>query len=97
MRCRPVSRRSDKGIYAFRESTYNRDDSGLAGGVLRSPCKVSSLETEGTVFQVSTTDADGVDALGSKLGACGLTTELELSLFAVVGALGTSLRALVAG
>ena len=78
-------------------ATYNRNDSGLASGVLRSPCKVSGFEAEGTVFHVPATDADGVDTLGSKFGACGLTTELKLSLFAVVGALSTGLRTLVAG
>lgn len=77
--------------------TYNRDDSGLAGGVLRSPCEVAGLKAKGTVLHVSTTGADRVNAFSTKLGAGGLATELEFSLLAVVGTLSTGLRALVAG
>jgi hypothetical protein len=47
------------------------------------------------VLEVAATDTDGVDTLGAELGGSGLATELELSLLAVVGALRTSLRALV--
>ena len=38
-----------------------------------------------------------MDALGTKLGVGGLTAELEFSLLAVVGALGTCVRTLVPG
>lgn len=80
-----------------RRSTYHTDEPGLAGDVLRSPSKVASIETEGTVLHISATNTDGVDTLGTKLGAGGLPTKLKFSLFAVVGALSTSLRAFVAG
>jgi hypothetical protein len=75
--------------------TYDTNQPGLAGDVLRTPCEVSGIETEGTVLDVTATDTDGVDTLGAELGGGGLTAELELSLLAVVGALRTSLRALV--
>lgn len=77
--------------------TYDRDDSGLAGGVLRCPCEVAGLKTKGTVLHISTTGADAMDALSTELGASGLATELEFSLLAIVGTLSTGLRALVAG
>jgi hypothetical protein len=48
------------------------------------------------LLDVSTTDTDGVDALSTELGVGWLTTELELSLLAVVGALSTGGRSLVA-
>lgn len=38
-----------------------------------------------------------MDTLGAEPGVGGLTTELELSLLAVVGALGTGRRTFVAG
>ena len=75
--------------------TYNTNQPRFAGDVLRSPGIVSGVKTESTVLDVSTTDTDSVDALRAELGGGGLTTELELSLLAVVGALGTGLRALV--
>lgn len=56
--------------------------------MLRGPSKVPRLETEGTELFVTTASADGVDTLGAELGQSGLTAELELSLFAVVSALG---------
>ena len=77
--------------------TYDANDSCFAGGGFRSPGEVARLETESTIFKVSTTDTDGVDTLGPELRASSLTTELEFSLLAVVGPLGTGFRALVAG
>ena len=65
--------------------------------MLASPSKVARVETEGTVLEVAPTNTDGVDPLGAELGVGGLTTELELSLLAVVGALGTCVRTLVPG
>jgi hypothetical protein len=41
------------------------------------------------VLDVSTTNADFVNALGSKLGVGRLTAQLKLSLLAIVSALGT--------
>lgn len=57
--------------------------------MLTRPCKVTRLQTKSAVLDISTTGADAVDPLGSKLGAGGLAAELEFSLLAVVGALGT--------
>lgn len=65
--------------------------------MLRSPCKVTGIETESAIFDVTATHAHRVDALGTKLGVGGLTTEFELSLLAIVGALSTGRRALVPG
>jgi len=90
----------DKGVcshkFVIRCVVNNRDNSCLAGGMLRSPCEVAALETESAVFQVSTTDADGVHPLGAELGAGWLTAELELSFLAIMGALSPGLRAFVA-
>lgn len=71
------------------------DDTGLAADGLASPGEVARVKTEGTVLDVATTDANVVDALGTELGVGGLTAELELSLLAVEGTLGTSGRSLV--
>jgi len=76
--------------------TYDADNSRLASNMLRSPCKVATLETEGPEFYVSTTNSDTMDALRADFGAGWLTAELELSLLAIVGALSTGLRTLVA-
>ena len=70
--------------------THDTDDTGLLGSVFASPSKVARVETEGTVLCVPTTGTDGVDTFGTELGVGRLTTELELALLAVVGALGTS-------
>jgi len=75
--------------------SYNRDDPGLVGGALRAPCKVAALQTQSPVLHVPSTNADRVHALRANLGAGRLPSKLELSLFAVMGALGTGLRAFV--
>jgi hypothetical protein len=67
----------------------------LAGDLLASPREVTSLQTKGTVLQVSTTDTNSVNAFGTKLSAGWLTAELELSLLAVMGALSPSGRTFV--
>lgn len=77
--------------------THNSENPGLACRVLAGPGEVTSLQTKGTELQVSSTDTDGVDALGAELGVGGLAAELELSLLAVVGALRTRGRTLVPG
>ena len=77
--------------------THDTDDTGLLGSVFASPSKVARVETEGTVLEVAPTNTDGVDPLGAELGVGGLTTELELSLLAVVGALSTRCRTFVSG
>lgn len=77
------------------------NDASLAGRVLGCPGKVARLKTESAVLEVAAAGADGVDPLGSELGHGGLTTELELSLLAVVGTLGSlwsqSRKAMVSG
>jgi hypothetical protein len=76
---------------------YNTDKPSLSCDMLRCPCEVTSVKTEGTVLGVTTANAHGVDTLCAKLGAGRLTTELEFSLLAVVGALGTGCRTFVPG
>ena len=82
---------------AKRANTYDTDNPRLAGDVLATPGKVARVETERTVLEAATADTDGVHTLGSKLGVGRLTAELELSLLAVVRALGTRVRTLVPG
>jgi len=65
------------------------------GGAFRTPCEVAALQTQSPVLHVPSTNADRVHTLRAKLGASGLPSKLELSLFAVVGALSTGLRAFV--
>ena len=77
--------------------THDSEDPGLAGGVFACPSEVTGLKTKSTVFQVSSTNTNGVDTLGAKLGARWLAAELEFSLLAVVGTLGPSMRTLVPG
>ena len=86
-------RRLDEGVrpdkLVVRGVVHDTDDTGLLGSVFASPSKVARVETEGTVLEVAPTNTDRVDPLGAELGVGGLTTELELSLLAVVGALST--------
>ena len=82
-------------MYAY--NAYDSENPSLASDMLAGPCKVTSLQTKGTVLQVSSTDTNGVNTLGTKLRVGWLTTELELSLLAVVGALGPSSRTFVPG
>ena len=101
-RCRPFGEKNNilskrillLSIYR-RPITHDTNDPRLAGDTLRSPGKVARVETEGAVLGVTTTGAHGVDTLRTELGVCGLATELELPLLAVVGALGTGRRTLV--
>lgn len=79
------------------KDAYNTDKPSLPRDMLRCPCEVTSVKTEGTVLGATTTNAHGMDALDSKLGVGRLTTELEFSLLAIVGALGTSCRTFVPG
>lgn len=58
----------------------DNDDTGLAGGTLGSPGKVTRVETKSAVLVVTTAGADGVDALGTDTGVGGLATKLEGSL-----------------
>jgi hypothetical protein len=73
------------------------DDTRLAGDSLASPRKVASVKTERAMLKVTTAGAHDMDTLGSsKLGVGRLATKFELALLAVVGALGSRCRSLVA-
>ena len=63
--------------------------------MLGGPGEVASVETESPILEVTATNAHGVDTLRTKFRVGGLTTELELSLLAVVGTLCTGCGALV--
>lgn len=65
--------------------------------MFRGPCEVTGVETEGSVLEVPTTYTNSMDALGAKLSVGRLAAELEFSLLAVVGALGTRCRSFVPG
>ena len=78
-------------------ATHDTDNSCLSGNMLRSPCKVTAIETKSSIFEVSSTDTDSVNALSTKSGVCRLATKLELSLLAVMGALCTRCGTLVTG
>lgn len=65
--------------------------------MLGGPGKVARVETESAILEVTATNAHGVNTLWAKPGVGGLTTELELSLLAVVGTLGTRRGAFVSG
>lgn len=56
------------------------NDTGLAGGALGGPGKVTAVETQGTVLVVTAAGADGVDALGTNTGLSRLATSLESAL-----------------
>lgn len=58
------------------------NDTGLAGDALGAPREVARVETKGTVLGVAATDTDGVNALGTDLGAGGLATSLPSTLLA---------------
>ena len=77
--------------------TYDSENPGLACCAFASPGEVAGLQAKRAELGVSSTDTDRVNALGAELGVGGLTTELELSLLAVVGALGTRGRTFVPG
>ncbi len=72
------------------------DNTGLTADGFRSPGEVTRIETEGTILDVTSTDTDGMDTLGTELGVSRLTAELELSLLTVEGTFGTSGRSLMA-
>ena len=75
----------------------NSNDTSLAGDGLGTPREVTGIQTHGTELAVTTTGTDLVDTLSTELGVGGLATQLELSLLAVLGALGSGSGALVAG
>lgn len=71
-----------------KHDTYDTDNPRLLCDMLRCPCKITRFKTEGTELCVATPCANGMDPLCTKLSVSWLTAEFELSLFAVVGALG---------
>ena len=79
------------------QSTHNTNDPRLASDMFAAPSEVTRVEPESTVLEVTTPDTNGVNPLRTELGVGGLTTELEFSLLAVVGALGTGVGAFVPG
>ena len=68
-------------------NTHNTNETSLASDVFRRPCEVPRLQTESSIFNITATSADGMDAFRAKPRISGLATELELPLFAVVCAL----------
>jgi hypothetical protein len=73
------------------------DDTGLAGDSFTTPGKVARIKTESTVFKVTTTGTDNVDALRScELGAGGLTAKFKLALLAIMSAFGSCCRSFMA-
>ena len=97
MRYRPLQRNiREKKLHQNNAwNTYHTDNSCLASDMLRCPCKVSALKAKCPVFHISTTNSDLVNALGPKFSVGWLTAKLKLSLLAIVGPLGTSLRTLM--
>ena len=75
---------------------HDINDTALAGDCLRSPREISSIQTKSAELAVSTTGADRVNALLTDLGHGRLAAQFELALLAVVCALGTGVRTLVA-
>ncbi len=56
------------------------DDTGFAGDTFGAPAEVARVETEGTVFGVSATDTDEMDALAANTSVGWLTALLECSV-----------------
>jgi hypothetical protein len=79
------------------KSTYNSNNSRLLRNMLRSPCKITRIKTEGTELGVTTPCAYSVHTFRAKLGVCWLTAELEFSFLTIVGALGTCCGTFVPG
>ena len=65
--------------------------------MLATPGKVSRIQPQRAELGVPTSHTDGMDPFRAELCVGGLTTELELSLLAVVGALSTRGRTFVPG
>jgi hypothetical protein len=73
------------------------DDSSFLGNTFRRPAEISRVESQGSEFAVSTTNTDFVDTFCADTGVCWLSTEFELSFFAVGGTLCTGGSTLMAG
>ena len=70
-----------------KHGTYNADNPGLLRYVLAPPGEVARLQSQSTVLDISAPGPDTVNTLGPQFCASWLTTELELSLLAVMGTL----------
>ena len=75
--------------------TDHTNEPGFLRDVFASPGEVTRLQSQGTVLRVSTSGPDGVNAFGPQFRVSWLTTELKLSLLAVVSALCPRGRTLV--
>lgn len=71
----------------MKHGTDNTDNPGLLRYVLAPPGKVTRLQSQSTVLDISTPGPDSVDTLRPQFCASWLTTELELSLLTVMGTL----------
>jgi hypothetical protein len=78
-------------------ATHDTDDPSLFRNMLASPREIARIEPESAVLGVAAPDAYRVYPLRAKLGVGGLTAKLELTLLAVVRALGSCRGALMAG
>ena len=63
--------------------------------MLATPGKVSRIQPQRAELGVPTSHTDGMDPLRAELCVRGLTTELEFSFLAVLGAVGSSMGAFV--
>jgi hypothetical protein len=75
--------------------TDDTDKPGLPRDVFASPGEVTRLQSQGTVLEVSTSRPDGVNTFGPQFCVSWLTTELKLSLLAVMSTLCPSGRTFV--
>ena len=73
----------------------NINDTGLASGAFGSPRKVSSVQTQGSVFFVTSACTNRVDTLRSKLGVGSWTSQLEFPLLTQWLSLATGSTSLV--
>merc|ERR1719167_1053032 len=71
------------------------DDTRFTGDRLRTPRKVARVQSEGSSFDVSSSNSDQMDAVGADFGHRSRTTQLILSLLLVSGPLASGLPLLV--
>lgn len=73
----------------------NIDDSRFARNGLSGPAKVALVQTHGSEFDISTTNAYSVDAARTQFGHCGRSTQFKLPLFTIAFTTPTSLASFV--
>merc|ERR1719167_1093836 len=71
------------------------DDTRFTGDRLRTPREVARVQSEGSSFDVSSSNSDQMDAVGADFGHRSRTTQLVLSLLLVSGPLASCLPLLV--